>query len=110
MTIVSNAFSTSTNKYFCMTQTVWHCKKLTTHCIIWALKTRGYRQRAAARGVTPTAFALGWVWNNRLVHGVIAGPKTLDQWQGYVDAIGQPFDAEDEAGCVRLAAIMATAI
>jgi hypothetical protein len=49
-----------------------------------------------SRGVTPTAFALGWVWNNRLVHGVIAGPKTLAQWQDYVDAIGQPFDADDE--------------
>jgi aryl-alcohol dehydrogenase-like predicted oxidoreductase len=54
-------------------------------------------ERAEARGLTPTAFALGWVWNNRLVHGVIAGPKTLEQWQGYLDAVGQPFDAEDEA-------------
>jgi aryl-alcohol dehydrogenase (NADP+) len=54
-------------------------------------------ERARSRGVTPTAFALGWVWNNRLVHGVIAGPKTLSQWQEYVDAIGQPFDADDEA-------------
>ncbi len=54
-------------------------------------------ERAHARGLTPTAFALGWVWNNRLVHGVIAGPKTLAQWQGYVDAWGRPFSAEDEA-------------
>ena len=54
-------------------------------------------ERAEARSLTPTAFALGWVLNNRLVHGVIAGPKTLDQWQGYLDAVGQPFDAEDEA-------------
>ncbi|MGH8797843.1 MAG: aldo/keto reductase [Caldimonas sp.] len=54
-------------------------------------------ERARARGLTPTAFALGWVWNNRLVHGVIAGPKTLAQWHGYVDALGRPFSAEDEA-------------
>ena len=54
-------------------------------------------ERARARGLTPTAFALGWVWNNRLVHGVIAGPKTVAQWQGYVDALGRPFSAEDEA-------------
>ena len=43
----------------------------------------------APRGLTPTAFALGWVWNNRLVHGVIAGPKTLAQWQGYIEAVGE---------------------
>ena len=54
-------------------------------------------ERARARGVAPTAFALGWVWNNRLVHGVIAGPKTLAQWQGYVEAWGRPFSADDEA-------------
>jgi aryl-alcohol dehydrogenase-like predicted oxidoreductase len=54
-------------------------------------------ERARARSLTPTAFALGWVWNNRFVHGVIAGPKTLAQWQGYADALGRPFSAEDEA-------------
>jgi len=54
-------------------------------------------ERAESRGLTPTAFALGWAWNNRLVHGVIAGPKSLEQWQGYLDAVGKPFDADDEA-------------
>jgi len=44
-----------------------------------------------------TALALGWVWNNRLVHGLIGGPRTLAQWQDYLDALQQPFDAEDEA-------------
>ena len=52
---------------------------------------------ARARGRTPTALALGWVWNNRLVHGLIGGPRTLTQWQDYLDALQQPFDAEDEA-------------
>jgi hypothetical protein len=37
------------------------------------------------------------VWNNRLVHGLIGGPRTLAQWQDYLDAPGQPFDAADEA-------------
>ena len=37
------------------------------------------------------------MWNNRLVHGLIGGPRTLAQWQDYLDALGQPFDAEDEA-------------
>ena len=52
---------------------------------------------ARTRGRTPTALALGWVWNNRLVHGLIGGPRTLAQWQDYLHALQQPFDAEDEA-------------
>ena len=51
---------------------------------------------ARRKGLSPTAFALGWVWNNRLVHGLVGGPKTQAQWQDYLDAWGQPFDAEDE--------------
>jgi aryl-alcohol dehydrogenase-like predicted oxidoreductase len=58
-------------------------------------------QRAAAyaerRGVSLTQLTLGWVWNNRLVHGLIGGPRTLEQWQDYLQAIGQPFSADDEA-------------
>ena len=52
---------------------------------------------ARSRGRTPLQFALGWVWNNALVHGVIGGPKSLAQWQDYVDAMNAPFDADDEA-------------
>jgi aryl-alcohol dehydrogenase (NADP+) len=52
---------------------------------------------AQARGSTITRLALGWVWNNRLVHGLIGGPRTLAQWRDYLDALQQPFDAEDEA-------------
>jgi aryl-alcohol dehydrogenase-like predicted oxidoreductase len=54
-------------------------------------------EHAAARGRTPLQFALGWVWNNALVHGLIGGPKTLAQWQEYLDALDAPFDADDEA-------------
>jgi len=54
-------------------------------------------ERARERGLTPTAYALAWVWNNRLVNGVIGGPKTKVQWQHYLDAIDTPFDADDEA-------------
>jgi len=54
-------------------------------------------EHARARGRTPLQFALGWVWNNALVHGLIGGPKTLAQWQEYIDAMAVPFDAEDEA-------------
>ena len=52
---------------------------------------------ARSRGRTPLQFALGWVWNNALVHGVIGGPKTLAQWQDYLAAMDAPFDADDEA-------------
>ena len=52
---------------------------------------------ARAHGLTPTQLALGWVWNNTLVNGVIGGPKTLAQWQDYLDALHTPFKAEDEA-------------
>ena len=37
------------------------------------------------------------MWNNALVHGLIGGPKTLAQWQEYLDAIEVPFDTDDEA-------------
>ena len=53
-------------------------------------------EHARTRGLTPTQLALGWVWNNALVNGVIGGPKTLPQWQDYLGAIDTPFDAEDE--------------
>ena len=54
-------------------------------------------EHARAHGLTPTQLALGWVWNNTLVNGVIGGPKTLAQWQDYLDALHAPFSAEDEA-------------
>ena len=54
-------------------------------------------EHARSRGLTPTQLALGWVWNNALVNGVIGGPKTLAQWQDYLDALHTRFDAADEA-------------
>ncbi|MEO6033273.1 MAG: aldo/keto reductase [Burkholderiaceae bacterium] len=52
---------------------------------------------ARSRGLTPTQLALGWVWNNRLVTGLIGGPRTLVQWQEYLGAVPARFDAADEA-------------
>ncbi len=52
---------------------------------------------ARARGATPTAFAVGWVLNNRLVTGVIGGPRTEAQWEDYLAALDYRFTAEDEA-------------
>ena len=52
---------------------------------------------AKKTGRTPTQFALAWLWANRIVSSVIAGPRTLAQWQEYVDALGTPWHDEDEA-------------
>ena len=58
--------------------------------------------RARAKGVTPGQFALAWVLNNRLVTGLVTGPRTLAQWDEYVGALGVRLDAEDEALVDRL--------
>ena len=55
------------------------------------------QRHAEAHGTTAIAFAVGWVLNNRLVTGVIGGPRTVAQWQGYLDALDYAFTAEDEA-------------
>lgn len=55
------------------------------------------RRRAEATGRSAVDFAIGWVLANKLVSGVIAGPRTLDQWQDYIKAARAPFSAEDEA-------------
>jgi aryl-alcohol dehydrogenase-like predicted oxidoreductase len=54
-------------------------------------------EHAAKRGVTPGQFAVAWVLNNRLVTGVVAGPRTEAQWDDYVGALGYRFTPEDEA-------------
>ena len=54
-------------------------------------------ERAAARGMTAADLALRWVLNNRLVSSVLAGPRTLAQWEGYLGALRHGFTAEDEA-------------
>lgn len=57
---------------------------------------------AQAHGSTASHFALNWVLNNALVNSVIAGPRTPQQWDDYLAALGQPFTAEDEALVDRL--------
>ncbi len=55
------------------------------------------KAHAQARGMTATEFAVNWVLANRIVTSVIAGPRTLEQWEGYLTALGKPWDAGDEA-------------
>jgi aryl-alcohol dehydrogenase-like predicted oxidoreductase len=47
--------------------------------------------------MTPIDFAMRWVLNNKTVSSVIAGPRTLEQWNDYVGAFDHDFTAEDEA-------------
>lgn len=54
------------------------------------------------RGMSAAQFAIAWVLNNRLVHGVIGGPRTLAQWQDYLSAVPLALTAEDEAAVDRL--------
>ena len=49
------------------------------------------------RGVTLAQFATAWVLAHRAVDSVIAGPRTLAQWQDYAPALGYALTEEDEA-------------
>ena len=55
------------------------------------------KAHAQKRGISPTQFAIAWALNNRLVSGVIGGPRTLAQWQDYVAALNVELLPEDEA-------------
>ncbi|WP_342166027.1 aldo/keto reductase [Methylobacterium sp. SD21] len=72
-----------------MMQTEWRPESLRI--------ARLFRDHAQARGITAGQFATAWVLNNRLVTGVIAGPRTFAQWEEYVGALAYAFTAEDEA-------------
>ena len=49
------------------------------------------------KGVSLAHFAAAWVLANKAVNAVVAGPRTLAQWQDYFGAIDIVIDAEDEA-------------
>ncbi|MFZ1105031.1 MAG: aldo/keto reductase [Hyphomicrobiaceae bacterium] len=55
------------------------------------------RAHAEARGVTLVHWATAWVLNNAAVTSVIAGPRTFEQWAGYLGAPDYAWTAEDEA-------------
>jgi aryl-alcohol dehydrogenase-like predicted oxidoreductase len=52
---------------------------------------------AEKKGMTLAQFALAWVLSNRIVSSMIAGPRTFEQWNGYLSALGKTLDADDEA-------------
>lgn len=55
------------------------------------------KARAEARGMTASQFAYHWVLRNKIITSVVAGPRTLAQWQEYVDGIDKVLDDADEA-------------
>jgi len=62
------------------------------------------KAHAEAKGATPIDLAVQWVLNNQLVTATLAGPRTMEQWQGYVAALDYDFTAEDEALIDRMVA------
>ncbi len=48
-------------------------------------------------GRTLSNFATAWVLANKAVSAVVAGPRTLAQWQDYFGALDCKIDADDEA-------------
>jgi aryl-alcohol dehydrogenase-like predicted oxidoreductase len=60
------------------------------------------KAHAEAKGVTLAQFATAWVLANPAISAVIAGPRTLAQWQDYLPAIDYVVDADDEALVDRL--------
>ncbi len=72
-----------------MMQTEWHPDSLRLAQTI--------ARHAEAAGTTASRFAIAWVLNNRLVTGVIGGPRTVAQWDDYLAALDYRFTADDEA-------------
>ncbi|PWG64380.1 aldo/keto reductase [Spiribacter halobius] len=55
------------------------------------------REHVEGRGGALAPFAVAWALANPLVHGIVAGPRTLAQWQGYFAGLDHAPDADDES-------------
>src|SRR3954449_5302383 len=71
-----------------MMQTEWRPESL--------LLAQQIRLHAEARGITAGQFAVSWVLNSSFVSGVIAGPRTKEQWDDYIRALDYRFTSEHE--------------
>jgi aryl-alcohol dehydrogenase-like predicted oxidoreductase len=60
------------------------------------------RSRAEQRGMTAGQFALNWLLSNEIISAVLAGPRTVEQFEEYLGALAHGFDAEDAALVDRL--------
>ena len=63
---------------------------------------RSVADRAAELGLSSIDYAIAWVLNNRLVSAAIAGPRTEQQWAGYMHAMRARLGPEEEAFVDRL--------
>jgi aryl-alcohol dehydrogenase-like predicted oxidoreductase len=54
------------------------------------------KEHCARKGVALSHFATAWVLANKAVSSVIAGPRTLAQWQDYFGALDCVISPEDE--------------
>lgn len=55
------------------------------------------KAHAEGKGITLAQFATAWVLANKIVSSVIAGPRTLEQWQDYFPTLDYVVTIEDEA-------------
>ncbi len=55
------------------------------------------RERAGQLGVDLQHYACAWVLKNQLVSAIIAGPRTIAQWQDYFACLEVRLDQTDEA-------------
>jgi len=60
------------------------------------------KSHAEKNGITAGQFAVAWVLNSAFVSSIVAGPRTEEQWDGYMSALDYRFTAEDEALIDRL--------
>jgi aryl-alcohol dehydrogenase-like predicted oxidoreductase len=54
-------------------------------------------EHVATKGMSTIAFAIAWVLKNRFVSSAIVGPRTEEQWDGYLDALTAQLGPQDEA-------------
>ncbi|WP_430244198.1 aldo/keto reductase [Neorhizobium sp. DAR64861/K0K2] len=54
-------------------------------------------RHAEAKGVKSAHIAQQWVMRNSLVSSTIVGPRTMEQWQDYLDALDYSYTEADEA-------------
>ncbi|MGL9620410.1 aldo/keto reductase [Bradyrhizobium sp. U531] len=57
---------------------------------------------AEKKGITAGQFAVAWVLNSAFVSSIVAGPRTEEQWDGYISALDYRFGGDDEALIDRL--------
>jgi len=55
------------------------------------------KAHAEGRGITPGQFATAWVLANPIISSVIAGPRTLAQFEDYFGAVNVAISAQEEA-------------